>query len=199
MINNALDKKVLVELYSSGKSMVEISKIMNCSAHKVVYWMTKYGISRRNRSEATYIKRNPNGDPFKIKKILSPDEHYLLGLSLGIYWGEGLKLNPHNTKVANTDPNLLKIFIRFLREICQVENQKIRYSIVCFNDSNPEEAKRYWSKELKISPSKFGKIVQIPPQGKGTYKKKSKYGVCSVDVSNIKLKKWIMQQIKSIQ
>ncbi len=45
---------------------------------------------------------------------------------------------------------------------------------------------------------KFGKIVQIPPQGKGTYRNKSAYGVCSLSVGNIKLKRWILQELHSI-
>jgi len=42
---------------------------------------------------------------------------------------------------------------------------------------------------------KFGKIVQIPTQGKGTYKKKSRFGVCTITVGNVKLKNWILNEI----
>ncbi len=72
--------------------------------------MTKYGIPRRNRSEATYIKRNPKGDPFHIKTNLNNKEKILYGLGLGIYWGEGTKVNREAVRVGNSDPNLIKIF-----------------------------------------------------------------------------------------
>ncbi|MGD0523297.1 MAG: hypothetical protein ABSA43_01935 [Candidatus Microgenomates bacterium] len=195
MNNIQVSKNQLLSLYSKGKSMAEISSILKCSNHKIVYWMDKYNIKRRNRSEASYIKQNPNGDPFKIKQKLNDRETFLLGLTLGIYWGEGNKSTPHSLSVTNTDSGLLRTYIRFLIDICQVKLDKIKYYLICFNDSDPEQAKAYWSQELRISPSKFGKIVQISPQGKGTYKKKSKYGVCSVAVSNIKLKKWFMEKI----
>ena len=60
-------------------------------------------------------------------------------------------------------------------------------------------ARKYWSKELEILPQKFGKITIIPKQGKGTYKHKSLYGVCTIQASNIKLRSWMMDQLKVLQ
>lgn len=198
VISTTLSKKTLNKIYLQGNSMAEIANKYNCSINRIVYWMNKYNIKRRSNSDAAYIKQNPNGDPFKIKNNLNLKEQQLFGLGIGIYWGEGDKTNPHSSRVANTDPRLIKVFIRFLKKICQLENRKIRYSIVCFNDSDTDECKFYWAKQLGISTNKFGKIVQIPSQGKGTYKRKSKYGVCTVSATNVKLKKWIMKQIYMI-
>lgn len=195
----SISKNQLFQLYSKGKSMAEIASLLGCSVHKVAYWMDKHGIKRRSRSEATYIKLNPNGDPFKIKTNLTRKEEFLFGLGIGIYWGEGTKVTPHSVRVANTDPEILKTFIKFLVQICQLKKNKISYSIVCFNDTNPEIARSYWARKLETSPKKFGKITQIPTQGKGTYKKKSKFGVCTIQASNIKLKTWIMDQIGVVQ
>ena len=72
MLETRLNKSILEISYKSGKSMQDISRQLNCSVHKVVYWMDKYDVKRRTRSEATYIKANPGGDPFKIKTKLSP-------------------------------------------------------------------------------------------------------------------------------
>ncbi|MFH1864227.1 MAG: hypothetical protein ABIJ85_05010 [bacterium] len=195
-MNKKIIKKQLINLYVSGKSMAEIATFLNCSIHKIEYWMEKYGIKRRSRSEATYIKRNPDGDPFKIKTKLSKDDKFLFGLGIGIYWGEGTKVSKHSLRVANTDPGIIKAFVKFLTEICQLRRDKISYSIICFNDTDPNIARNFWAQELKISPDKFGKITQIPKQGKGTYKKKSLYGVCTVRASNIKLRNWLMSKIK---
>lgn len=186
----------LTKLYSEGKSMKQIADILGCSVNKVVYWMGKYGIERRSRSEAIYARSNPEGDPFTIKTQLTRREMFLLGLGIGIYWGEGTKVSKHSVRVANTDPDMLKSFIQFLKIICGVDHKKIRYSLVIFNDMNADIAVQYWARELGISGVSFGKIVSIPTQGKGTYKRKSKYGVCTVTVSNIKLKSWIMDQIQ---
>lgn len=189
----------LEKLYTSGKSMFEISMSLKCSVHKVSYWMDKYGIKRRSRSEATYIKLNPLGDPFKIIKLFNSDSSFLFGLGIGIYWGEGLKKSPYAIRVANTDAGVIKTFRKFLIVICGLEPRKLFYSIVCFNDSDVEKVKAYWAKELGINQEKFGKIVQIPKQGKGTYKRKSEFGVCTLSVSNPKLKTWIMNEIQKLK
>lgn len=193
-----ISKEELERAYKSGKSMWEISQGLGCSVHKVVYWMNKYDIARRTWSEASYVKLNPGGDPFLIKQELTFFDQFLLGLGLGIYFGEGEKVSRHGIRVANTNVKLIKTFRAFLEEICGVSREKIKYSIICFNDTTPSVASNYWSKELGISNDKFGKIVQIPPQGKGTYKRKSLYGVCTISVSNIKLKQWLMSQLEGL-
>lgn len=194
-----LTKHMLEKLYLSGKSMSEISNILNCSPHKITYWFRKYGIKRRTRSEANYLKYNPNGDPFKIKNDLAHDENFLKGLGLGIYWGEGSKTTRHSLRVSNTDPGIIITFRKFLTVICNLRINKITYSIVCFNDVNPKVARNFWSKELKILPDKFGKITTIPKQGKGNYKRKSQFGVCTIQVSNIKLRDWMMKQLNILE
>ena len=149
----------LEKFYKSGLSMFEIAAKLKCSTHKIVYWMNKYNLQRRSLSDALYVKLNPNGDPFKIKKIMNQDEKFLYGLGIGIYWGEGDSRSKNALRVANTDPKLIKVFTKFLLTICQLEKRKLIYNLICFNDSSPEEVRNYWAKELRISKEKFGKIV----------------------------------------
>ncbi len=195
-----LDSETLNNLYHSGKSMVEISKILEVSPNKVVYWMKKFNLKRRTHSESAYIKQNPNGDPFKIKTNLSKNDIFLYGLGLGIYWGEGNK-NPKvpSLRITNTDPSLIKTFLNFLKNIYGLNENRFSYSIVCFNDVSSEKARLYWAKELKIPPEKFGKITVIPKQGKGTYRKKSQFGVCTVQGNNSKLRKLVIDKVEQIK
>lgn len=194
-------KSELETLYLSGKSMTQISKLLGCSVHKIAYWMNEYKILRRTRSEATYLIGNPDGDPFNLDGIqkLSKEEMFLFGLNIGLYWGEGEKTTKHAIRVTNSDPYVILQFRYFLITICKLEPAKIRYYLICFNDIDPDVAKRYWSNLLKISPEKFGKIVVIPTQGKGTYNKKSKYGVCTIYAGNMKLKSWILKEIDKLR
>jgi len=199
MNRSPLSKSEIEKLYNSGLSMTEIAGLLKCSVHKVVYWMSKYKLPRRSLSQAVYLKSNPEGDPFKIKTILSKEEMFLFGLGLGIYWGEGDKISKNAIRVANTNPTIIKMFIKFLLNICNLKEYKLLFQIICFNDRDPLKAKEYWVNQLGISGERFGKIVQIPSQGKGTYKKKSNYGVCILTVSNIKLKPWIMEELRKIE
>lgn len=167
-------KEKIVNLYQRGLSMQEIADKMEWSLHKVSYWLDKCNISRRSPSEATYLKRNPNGDPFKIKNKLNENEILLKGLGLGIYWGEGDKsLNNTSVRVGNTDPFLIKKFREFLRKIYRVKEEKFKYALTLFNNCNEKEAVSFWERHIGIKRDQLGKITIIPTQGKGTYKKKS--------------------------
>ena len=69
-----LTKEKLKSLYRSGLSVKDISDKEKLSYTSVRYWMSKYKIPRRSWSDATYSKRNPDGDPFKVKEKLNKNE-----------------------------------------------------------------------------------------------------------------------------
>jgi len=194
-----LPKEKLKKLYKSGLSMMEISDRTGWSYHQVTYWMDKYNIPRRSRSEATYVKRNPNGDPFKIKNKLNKNEILLKGLGLGLYWGEGDKReNNTSVRLSNTDPQVIKRFREFLVKICGVKKEKFGYYLILFNDCDRKEAIKFWTQHIGIRRKQLGKITEIPPQGKGTYKKKSEFGVLIFVVTNKKLKEEILRMISEL-
>ncbi|MDD5433278.1 MAG: hypothetical protein PHE77_01300 [Candidatus Pacebacteria bacterium] len=149
--------------------------------------MSKYSIPRRSISEAIYQKANPSGDPFRIKKLKSRDDFKLFYTSIGLYLGEGDKRNKHNVKLVNSEPYIVRIFLRFLREICGVNERKIRASLNIFNDVDLQRAVDFWVKSIGIKREQLTGVIVRESRG-GTYKNKSKYGTLSIYVSNIKLK-----------
>jgi hypothetical protein len=199
MVSAPLDRNIIRNLYKQGKSLPLVATELRCSVHKVVYWMTKYNIPRRSRSDAVYRMYNPSGDPFKIKSHMTKEDVLLFGLGMGIYLGEGNKVAKHSLRIANTNPLILKLFIKFLKDICQFRKDRMSYSIVCFHDTKPDVARVYWSEQLRISPEKFGRITRIPTQGKGTYRRKSEYGVCTIQANNIKLTAWLREKIRNLE
>jgi len=197
-MNNLTEKKLRDLYLIDKKSVADIAKIFKCSERGINYWFQKYNIPKRTISEAVYIKCNPDGDPFHLKSELSGEEKELKSLGLGLYWGEGDK-SPNNTSVrlSNTDLFLLKKFREFLRKIYNVKEEKIKYGLILFNDVRENIAVNYWKKHLGIKRKQLGKVTIVPPQGKGTYKRKSKYGVLIIIFSNKKLKEQILNDIKN--
>ena len=179
--------------------MMEISKKLNVSHNKIVYWMNQYNIQRRTRSEAVYKKHNPKGNPFRIKQIKNKKDFFIYGMGLGIYWGEGNKADKNSIRIGTSDPQMIIQFRYFLLYVCGVPISKFKYSLMCFKNSNISLAKKYWSKALKIKSKQLGKVTKIPPMGKGRYKKISNYGVCTIYVNNTKLKKWIMDELETLK
>ena len=176
------------QLYSEGKSAKEIGDVAGCSWRRVISCMQRYGIPRRSRSEATYLKANPNGDPFKIKPRLSADEERLKALALGLFWGEGTRRNLISIRLYNSDPSLLRTFVTFLLVICGVRADKLRAHLILHEDENAKHALRLWSNSLNIPLNQFNKVTRIPARGHGTYKSKSRHGTAGVYVHNSKLR-----------
>lgn len=195
-----IKKQTLVHLYFENKlSMAEIAKQLKVSEHKVQYWMEKHSLKRRSWSQATYCKRNPKGDPFSIKQITSTRQVFLQGLGLGLYWGEGTKADKFSVRISNSDPFFIQIFIKFLREIYQINEKKLRFALHIFSDINPEKTQKYWCQRLNISPAQFFKTQVINLKRKGTYKKKSKYGVLTLIFSNKKLRDHLIGELTKIE
>ena len=176
--------------WSHKKSMQETAKILNCSVHKVQYWMKRYNIESRSRSEAIYTKLNPKGDPFNIKRKLNGQDLLLLGVGLGLWWGEGTKRNCSAVRLGNSDPQLILKFMEFLQNICGVQKCKFNFGLQIFSDMDPEEARLFWINILQVEPKQFYPKIIITKSGKaGTYKAKTKHGVLTLYVNNIKLRR----------
>lgn len=189
-----IQKPELEKLYLEDKlSMLQISQQLDCSINRVVYWMNKYSIKRRTISEAVYQRANPLGDPFCFRRLKTNKEYMLLGMGLGLYWGEGTKTSAHSLRLGNTDPELIKMFIAFLVILFGVDIDKLRFGLQIFTDINPEEALIYWTTELDVSPEQFYKPVITISGSLGTYRRKSKYGVVTVYFHNKKLRDIIME------
>lgn len=168
--------------------MQQIAQGSGCSLNKVAYWMSKHKIQRRSISEAIYRRRHPAGDPFKIRRARTAAEARLVGLGIGLYWGEGTKANRHAVRLGNTDPDLLRTFILFLTRMCGVKRSDLRFGLQLFSDIDSETALYYWGKQLKVKRSQFYKVIVTPSGSLGTYRKKSPYGVITVYYTNKKLR-----------
>ena len=116
----------------------------------------------------------------------------LFTAAVAAYWGEGDKQSRHQLRMTNTDPEMLKIFVTFLRQICGVSDDKIRLAIFIYTDLDEETCKRYWRRKLGVK--QFHKTQVLPSRHKT---KKLTHGVCTIVVSNTYLKKkldtWIDQ------
>src|SRR3989344_8322513 len=128
-----ISKNTVSDLYIEKKhSVSEIARIFKCSENKINYWIKKFKIQKRSLADAMYAKHNPQGDPFLVKAPETLEEAKLLGLGLGLYWGEGNKRNKNSIRLGNTDPRLVAKFIEFLVKIFEIHQHKIRFGLQIF-------------------------------------------------------------------
>ena len=172
-----IQKKKLEQEYIDGqKSAAQIAKELGCSETKVHYWLRKHNIKKRSISDALYVKHNPNGDPFSFQGLPTPAHRFLYGLGLGLYWGEGNKRSPTALRLGNTDPDLIRYFLDFLQEIYHIDTSRLRFGLQIFSDIDPEIARRFWCKQLHISPASFQSIVVTPSTNQASIEKRTCMG-----------------------
>ncbi|MBI4342551.1 MAG: hypothetical protein HY599_04215 [Candidatus Omnitrophica bacterium] len=173
-------------------SMMEIAQRLSTTHATVLYWLKKHAIQRRSWSESTYAKRNPIGDPFTIPDRLSPEQEALLQAGLLLYWAEGTKGGP-SLQIANLDPRMLQLFVKFLRLVCRIHEQRLYVYVRVHRSFSRTAARRYWSRLLSIVPTRVHVYMHTDTRGKR--KQWSPYGLATLEFHNSKLKRWLEQAI----
>jgi len=97
--------------------------------------------------------------------------------------------------VNKTDPNILKVFYAFLREV-KVPAEKIRLWLLLYPDLVDSVQKNFWSKLLGIPSGRFTKSIFI--KGRSPAKRLS-YGVCNIEVYSRELKEKLLQWLELLQ
>ncbi|MDD3487213.1 MAG: helix-turn-helix domain containing protein [Candidatus Moranbacteria bacterium] len=206
------DKKLqAIKLRRAKKSYRQIAEILGVSKSTVSYWLRDIdwskNIQRQLTKRAKEISRKRLKHLNNLKKIkwhnfykksekeakddfekLKHNKIFLLGLAL--YWGEGDKNFSNGiVRVGNIDSDLLRIFKRFLVEVCKISEDKLKINIIVYPDLDQGNCIDYWSKRLDINKNNVYKPVIIDGRHKT---RKVSYGVCSIQLGNKYLKKKIL-------
>ena len=195
-----ISKEELIHYYLVQKlSALRIGGIFNCSPNKINYWLSKYGIQKRSISEAIYTLNNPLGDPFKNSELLTTHDYFLLGLGLGLYWGEGNKRNKNGVRLGNSDPALIRSFMIFLERIYGVSKKDFSFGLQIFNTCDGEKTVTFWKKHLDVEDNKFYKTMIKEKRGKGTYNHIVEHGVLTIYFNNTKLRNILVNNIDTLR
>lgn len=144
------------EYYIGGFSGLEISLKMGLSLKQIYSALRRMGVLMRNFSEQNRVRFQKKPLSFNFKEKLLSNEKELLVAGIMLYYGEGAKTG-HTVDFANGDPRLLKLFLKFLREICRVDKKKLRFYLYCFSNQNSEQLICFWCSQLSVEPWQFTK------------------------------------------
>lgn len=178
----------LVAAYLQDKlSMAQIGSRFKISTSAVVYYLDKHKVARRSRSEAvtqwniTELRKKP----VKIKAAFSEEEERLRLAGVMLYWAEGCK-GWGTVKFVNSDPTMIRLFLRFLREICGIWEERLKLLVHIYPDHNESELIDFWSQTTQVPKENFYKSF-VHKGRTGTYKKKALYGTITINYSDKKL------------
>lgn len=191
--------------YNKGLSARKIGEIFGRSTWNIYKFMRRNGLARRPPVETNRIIFERKELSFKIKDPLSAEDEKLKTAGVMLYWAEGHKNknNKHGGTVdfANSEPEMVKVFLKFLRIICGVDENRLRANFYCFADQDAELLKQYWSELTKIPINQFTKPY-IKQDFSAEKAGKMKHGLIHIVYSDKKLFRqitnWISEYHNSI-
>lgn len=144
--------------YDQGLSAQEAADRLNVPLDAVFYCMRKNGLKRRKRQESNHLRFQRADPSFRLCQVLDQKTELLKAIGTMLYWGEGCKSN-RTTVVdfANSDPEMIKLFLHFLRKVCGVREDKLRVFPYFYANQDIERNIDYWIKTTGIGRNQFTK------------------------------------------
>ncbi|HVS79365.1 MAG TPA: hypothetical protein VHF05_00070 [Candidatus Paceibacterota bacterium] len=158
-----------------------------------------YAIEKRRKSRLSneLAKRQTIIDEAKKDiKSISKIELKLIGCML--YWAEGRKRGQRVVSFSNSDPMIIRVIMRFFREICFVSEAKFRCHIHTYSHVNVSKAEKYWSDITGLPLNQFYKTYSKPSKSSQSKMDILPYGTLDVDVCDAKLFLTIIGWIEKI-
>lgn len=180
-------KQTAIELRKSGYSYGMISDKLGLSKSTMSNWLKEVPFIPNNevlkrvkkgQLKSALYKQNNRIEEIKVKKeegkkeIGKLSKRDLLLLGIGIYLGEGTKLN-ETVRIINSDPEIIKLSIWWFKDICKLGYENFNPCVHIYPDINIAEAENYWSKVANVPVKNFGK-TQIDKRTNKSLKKKRK-------------------------
>jgi len=198
-----------------GKSTTWIAKELNVSISSVSLWTRDIELTeeqseylrnsearqeaQKKGAEANVIKHRRKRIKYQEEgraKAREGDQLHLAGCML--YWGEGNKSRTE-IRLTNSDPDMMIIFMRFLRESLQVNECKIKMALNFYlnNGLSQDEIESYWQDLLNIPAKRMrDSIINNQPSSSKQKGRKLPYGMCMVEVNSVKHKQHIYGAIQ---
>ncbi len=175
------ERDAALKLRRQGKSLGEIAVALGVAKGSVSVWVRDVPLTPRQRGLLTArgfsvdavekrrtarIRNTKERHQVVIDRakadISSLSRHELLLIGAALYWGEGSKKNRNMASIANSDPLLIRLMMRFFSEVCGVPKDKFRGHIHTYSHQNAKAAEEYWSMVSGISRSQFYKTYSKP-------------------------------------
>ncbi len=155
-------------------------------------------LRRKSRLVNEQNKRNIIRDMAK-GEILGLTQRDLLFIGAMLYLGEGSKKSKGRAAIANSDPTVIQIMIRFFKEVCGVPHEKLRGHIHIHSHLNIKKSEMYWSLVSQIPIKKFYKTYSKKSIASLNKKDNLPYGTFELSVNDTKLFLRIMGWIEKIK
>ncbi|MEK7660047.1 MAG: hypothetical protein AAB343_02480 [Patescibacteria group bacterium] len=182
------ERAKIIGLYTEQKlSVQQIAEALKMTPYRVRTTLIDSKISRRDTSAAAreLHRTKHHKKAHSVKVNMSREETLLSVAGIMLYWGEGTKSGT-SVALSNSDPDLILLFVRFLRKICGIDETRLRILMHYYPHQSERELKEFWARTVQIPLTQFSKS-RIHNTSRGSYKRLSAYGTVSVRYSDVLL------------
>lgn len=159
------------ELRAQAWTMPEIAEHLGVSKSSVSLWTRDVEFDPSARRSARTDRRPRGSDhPLRRRKLEqiarldtegrerlgALDDRELLIAGVALYAGEGAKRDGY-VSMANTNPDLLRFFVTWLRRCFEVDESRLRCRVYLHEGLDLEAAERWWSDVVDVPLERFGK------------------------------------------
>lgn len=123
---------------------------------------------------------------------------------LTLWWTEGTKMRKDTrwrdtfiyvVEVTNTDPEIITLFLNYLRTYLGVHNEKIKVQLQIHEGDNQDNFEKFWSEETGVPRTQFNKTI-IRPRGNKVGKSK---GTCKIRVYGKSLHLMLLEKLGNLR
>jgi hypothetical protein len=137
-------------------------------------------------NKARWLKWREDECINSIYEFESLKDNPLFIAGIMLYWAEGDgNLDNANTRLTNTDPRMVRMFIDFALQVCNVPIENVKIGLIIYPDIIENVCKEFWNKYLGIPFNQFYKTQLIEGKIK---EKKLEHGICMVRIGGTALK-----------
>ncbi len=117
-----------------------------------------------------------------------------------LYWAEGSKTQLSTIALANTDPEMAKVFIKWLL-LLGADVEKIRVYLHLYKDMDIGKTMTFWSEELNIPLHQFRQpyIKANFSTKRKNYKGRFGHGTCNIIYYDQRLYEYVLMGIKHLK
>jgi len=211
------DKSKAIELRKKGMSYSQIKAELGISKSTLSGWLSNMPLSEKRirqlrdfnpirieRCRNTKMKKREKRLDSVYQKTLhdigklSKRDLFIAGLFL--YWGEGTKVSKYSIAFTNTDPAMIKFFIKWITESFSIVRSELDILLHLYKDMDIYSITKFWSKELDMPLKQFKKPYIKESKLSGlTYKGGFGKGTCNVRIGGRDLSEYINQSLKYLR
>ncbi len=209
------EKSEAIKLRKKGYSYSQIKEKLGLSKSTLSGWLQPYPLSEKRIRELrdnnpqrieryinTMRKKREFGFSIAYDQVkkdignLTERELFIAGFFL--YWAEGGKTRRSTLVFTNTDPGMLKMYLKWLK-LLKVPKEKLKIKLHVYKDMNVQKEISFWSREFGIDKTKFNKTWVKKSKMTGlTYKSNFGHGTCNIILNDTSLAMYVLMGIKFI-